>query len=171
MLHAVAESHALERVRGLVAPLPGRHPRVDQRQLDVVQRVRPGEQVERLEDEPDLLVADAGQFIVGQIAHLLAVEPVLAAGGRIEAADEVHERGFPRPGRAHDRHELVLLDLDFHAAQGVHDLATHVVIAGQLVGQDQDFRQRRVAGAERHRLGAGHRECPRSASSWARAMR
>src|SRR2546427_2884130 len=35
-------------------------------------------------------------------------------------------------------------------------------IPGQLVGEDHDVRQRRVAGAERHRLGlgAGHRACP-----------
>src|SRR5213080_1207978 len=69
------------------------------------------------------------------------------------------------------RQPIRFMSVDFHDAQGVHDLATHVVIPGQLVGQDQDFRQRRVAGAKRHRLGAGHRECPTSASSWARAMR
>src|SRR2546422_6560574 len=38
-------------------------------------RSRPREQIERLEHEPDLFVANPGQLIVGQVAHLLAVEP------------------------------------------------------------------------------------------------
>src|SRR2546427_6841919 len=58
-------------------------------------------QVERLEDEADPLVADPGQFIVGQIGDLLAVEPVLASGRRVEAADQVHERRLPRARRSH----------------------------------------------------------------------
>ena len=33
---------------------------VDQRQLDVVQRRRAGKQIERLENEADLLIADTG---------------------------------------------------------------------------------------------------------------
>src|SRR6266511_3657067 len=173
VVHAVAQAHAFEGPRGLGAPLPGRHPGVDQRQLHVVERVGAREEVELLEDEPDLFVPDARQFVVRQIAHLLAVEPVLAGSGRVEAPDQVHERGLPRARRAHDAHELVLLDLDVDPPQRAHHLAAHIVIPGQLVGQDHDVRQRRVAGAESHRLGegAGHRGCPTSASTCARAMR
>jgi len=68
-----------------LAPPARRHAGVDQRQLDVVQRVGARQQVERLEDEPDFLVPDAGQLIVSQIADLLPVKPVLAARRRIEA--------------------------------------------------------------------------------------
>ena len=39
VVHAVAEAHARERLGGLVAALARRQPGVDQRQLDVVQRV------------------------------------------------------------------------------------------------------------------------------------
>src|SRR2546427_10703176 len=121
---------------------------------------------------PDLLVADAGQLVVRKVRDLLAVEPVFAGGGRVEAADQVHQGRLPRARRPHDRHELVLADLDVDAAERPHHLAAHVVIPGQLVGEDHDVRQRRVAGAECHRLGlgAGHRACPTSASTWPRGM-
>src|SRR5207245_10640629 len=37
--------------------------------------------------------------------------------------------------------------------QRAHHLAAHVVVPGQLVGEDHDVRQRRVAGAERLEVG------------------
>src|SRR3989441_139101 len=146
--HAVAEPHALQRPRGLLAACLRRHARVDQRQLHVVERGGARQQVERLEDEPDFLVADARQLVVGEVAHLLAVEPVLARGGSVEAADEVHEGRLPRSRRAHHGHVLVLADLEAHAPQRAHDLAAHVVVAGELVREDHDVRLWRVAGAE-----------------------
>jgi hypothetical protein len=45
---------------------------VDQGQLDVVQRVGAGQQVEGLEDEADLAVADVGQFVVAHRRDILA---------------------------------------------------------------------------------------------------
>ncbi len=53
-----------------------------------------GEQIEGLKDEADLLVADAGELVVVQLADQLAVEPVFALGRGVKAADEVHERGL-----------------------------------------------------------------------------
>ena len=68
----------VERVGRERAPLLGAHAGIDQRQLDVVQRGGAGQQVEGLEDEPDLLVADPGQLVVAQLRDPVAVEPVLA---------------------------------------------------------------------------------------------
>ena len=47
-------------------------------QLDIVQRGGAGEQVEGLEDEADFLVADAGEFVVVQLADEVTVQPVVA---------------------------------------------------------------------------------------------
>src|SRR2546422_2369841 len=148
VLHPVPEPHALQRPRRLRATRLRPEPRVDERQLHVVQGGRAGEQVERLEDEADLLVADPGQLIVGQIGDLLPVEPVLAAGRRVEAADQVHERRLPRARRSHHRHVLIAPDLDADATQRPHDLRPHVVLARELVRKDDDVGQRRVAGVE-----------------------
>src|SRR6267378_1615706 len=94
VLHPVPQPHPLERPRRPDAARGATEPRVNQRQLHVVQRGRTGKQVERLEDEADLLVADPGQLIVGQIGDLLSVEPILPCGRRVETADQVHERRF-----------------------------------------------------------------------------
>jgi hypothetical protein len=99
-----------ERFLGALDALRRRGAVVDQRQLDVVQRGGAGQQVEGLEDEADLLVADARQLVVVQFADQLAVEPVAALGGRVEAADQVHQRGLAGAGGAHDGDVLVVLD-------------------------------------------------------------
>ena len=85
---------AIERFLGALQALFGGDAGVDQRQLDIVQRGRTGKQVEGLEDESDFLVADAGELVVVQFADQLVVQPVIALAGRIEAADQVHQRRF-----------------------------------------------------------------------------
>ena len=110
---------------------------VDERQLDVVQRGGAGQQVEGLEDEADLLVADAGQLVVVQLADQLAVEPVFALGGRVQAADQVHQRGLAGAGGAHDGDVLVVLDAHGDAAQRLHLLlGAHVVGAPEVLDDD-----------------------------------
>src|SRR3989442_365985 len=148
VLHPIPQRHALQRPRGPRAPCRGPKPRVDEGQLHVVQGGRAGQQVEGLEDEADLLVADPGQRIVGQVGDLLPVEPVLTAARRVEAADQVHERRFPRARGSHHCHILVTPDLDADAAQRAHDLRPHVVRARELVGEDDDVGQRAVARVE-----------------------
>ena len=55
------------------------------------------------------------------------VEEELAAGGYVEAADDVHQRRLARAGGAHDRDEVAPLDDERDAAEGVHlDVAHHV---------------------------------------------
>ena len=171
MVHPIAQAHLLQGPLRAFATLFRGHSGVDERQLDVMQRVGARQQVERLEDEADFLVADTRQLVVAQIAHLLAVQPVLAARRGIEAADQVHQGGFPRAGWAHARDEFILLDLDIDAAQCVYDFGAHLVLARQVMRQNHGIGRRRVARAERERLYAGHNVRPTTASTCARAMR
>src|SRR5262249_61572244 len=83
------------------APLARRYARVEQGQLDVLERGNPRQQVERLEDEADLAAADAGESVAVEPGHVLAVDQIAALGGRVEAAEEIHERGLSRSRRAH----------------------------------------------------------------------
>ena len=140
MLHAVAEPHQLERLLGAPAALLVLDPGVDQRQLDVVQGVGPRQEVEGLEHEPDLLVANARQLVVGELPDLLALERVGAAGGRIEAADQVHERRLARARGAHDRDVLVGLDVEVHPVQRVDLLGADLVETLQATDRDQHGR-------------------------------
>ena len=78
VVHAVGQAHPLQRRRGPVAALPPAHAGVHQRQLHVVQRGGPGQQVEGLEHEADLAVPYPGERVVAEPRDFLAVEPVLA---------------------------------------------------------------------------------------------
>ena len=76
VVEAVAEPDALERGGGQRArvALPAAAV-VEQRQLDVLQRARARQQVEALEDEAELLVADVGELVLAQPVDAHAVEP------------------------------------------------------------------------------------------------
>ena len=175
VLDPVAQPHPRERIAGERPALLRAQAGVDQGQLHVVQRRGPWQQVEGLEHESDLLVPDPGQLVVVQLGHPVAVQPVLAAGRAVEAADQVHEGGLARARRAHDGDELVLPDDHVDAAERVHHLAADVVVALQIPGDDHGIpgNVRREHG---HPLGgigerSGHRVRPISASIWALARR
>src|SRR5688572_25658348 len=85
---------------------------VKQRQLDVLDCGSPRQQVETLEHETDAAVAYRGERVPRQARDFLFGEGVLTARRRIEAAEQVHERGFAGARRAHDRDELAGLDVD-----------------------------------------------------------
>ena len=66
VVHAVREPDRLERRLGAGAPLGPRHAAVDERQLDVRERGRARQELEGLEDEADLAVAEVGERVVRQ---------------------------------------------------------------------------------------------------------
>jgi hypothetical protein len=93
---------------------------VVQRQLDVLQRRGARQQVEVLEHEADLPIADGGAGVGRQLGDGCARQPIGALRRPIEAAEDVHERRLARPGGAHDGDELAARDVERHAAQGLH---------------------------------------------------
>ena len=93
---------------------------VKHRQLDVFQRGGAREQVEALEDEADLLVADVGQLVAVERRNVHAVQQIIAAGRAVEAADHVHQRGFARAAGAHEGDKFAGQDFQRHAAHGMH---------------------------------------------------
>jgi hypothetical protein len=58
---------------------------VDERQLHIAQRVGPREEIERLEDKPDLAVADVRELVVLHCRDIVAIELVSSRGRRVEA--------------------------------------------------------------------------------------
>ena len=77
----------------------------------VLERGQRRDQVEVLEDEAHLAGPDAGPLALAQGHHVAAVEGQLGARavvqvGRVEQAQDVHERALARSGRAHDRDHL-----------------------------------------------------------------
>ena len=94
VVDAVTKPDAVQRVQSNFAPLFRADPRIDQRQLDIVQGIGARQQIERLKNEADLPISNLGQLIIVHLAHVRAVELVTSGAGRIQAADQVHQRGF-----------------------------------------------------------------------------
>ena len=111
--------------------------RVDQRQLDVLERRGARQQVERLEDEPDLAVADLRARRRGRGPRRRrrrgSSGPTV---GPVEAADDVHERALAGARRAHDGDELARRDRERHAVQGAHLDLAHAVDADEVLDAD-----------------------------------
>jgi hypothetical protein len=116
---AVAEAHAVERPHGLLAPGAPVDAGIDHRQLHIAQRIDPRQQIELLEHEADLAVAQPREPVRIEGFDGGAGEAIRAAGGPVEAAHEVHEGGFAGARGAHHRDELPGLDLERHAGERV----------------------------------------------------
>ena len=119
VLHAVAHAHALERIGDALLALGRRHAAVRERQLDVLVDREIADQVERLEDEADLAVADAGALRRRELRDRLAGERVLAVGRRVEQAEDREQRRLAAARRSFHRDVLARLDLDVDVLKGV----------------------------------------------------
>jgi hypothetical protein len=75
------------------------------------------EEVERLEDEPDALVAQPRQRLVVQLLGRLAVDDHLALVGPVEAADDVEQRRLARARLADHRDQFAGGDVEGDATQ------------------------------------------------------
>src|SRR2546423_3209683 len=119
MAGAVQDPDRIER-RHRSLPPPLVFAGVDQGHLDVVDGARPRNQVEGLEHEPDLSIADPGQLVVSQRRDVIAVQDVATRGRLVEAADQVHQRALARTRGAHDGDELTLRDMKGKALERRH---------------------------------------------------
>ncbi len=113
-----------------------------------------GQEVEALEHEADLLVADQCQSPLVEPGDVDAVEQVPTELGPVEAAEDVHERRLAAPARAHDGHELAALDRDADPAERVHARFTQVVVLVDVLDADEQAGRRGPLASE-FRPGSG----------------
>ena len=124
--------------------------RVERGQFDIFQRGGAGKQVESLKDETDLAIADGRQFLLGQFRDGDTFQQVAAAGGLVQAAQNIHESGFAAAAGAHDGHELAALDANIDAAQRVHLGFAQIVVFVHVINLDEVRASRfRRAGSPR----------------------
>src|SRR5690606_771912 len=101
--------------------------RQQQRQLHVLLRAERGHQVVELEYVSDVLAAPGRQLARTHAIDALPGNLDLAAGGRVQAADEVQERGLARTRGAHQRDEITGGDVQVQAVQHVDLLRAALV--------------------------------------------
>ncbi len=130
VVQAVGHAHRRQRPFGAAAALGAVQAGVGERQFDVGERGGAGDEVEGLEDEAELAVAQVGELVLVEVVGVGAVDQVAPAGGDVEAAKDVHQRALAAAGAAHDRDEVAALDAQRDAAQRWHaDRADRVGLA------------------------------------------
>ncbi len=101
MMKAVTESELLQQPHRPVPTRGRRHARVDGWDLDIFQSGFRGHEVIALKDKSKGLTTQARLFILGHRGHVAALEAERTAGRTIEAAEQMHERGFAGTRRPH----------------------------------------------------------------------
>jgi len=111
----VGQSDLLERVGRVLLACPDEltHER------HVLLRGERGDEVEELEDETHFGAAVLGQGRLVETAHLGSVDHDHPGSGRLDTADDVHQRGLARTARTEHHHELPSLDLERGVLEGV----------------------------------------------------
>ena len=118
--------------------------RAEHRNLDVAADVEVGQQVVKLEYEPDLVSP-----VTGQVPFVREVDPVdddLAAVGTVERREQIQQGRLPRSRRAGDRNELVAGNRQRDAVEGAH------VRAIERLHDVGDFDRRVASRGKHHRL-------------------
>src|SRR5262245_28462209 len=128
-MHAVRQTDVRQRVQGDLFPILCVHAGINQRQLDIAQRVGARQQVEGLKHETDFLVPNLGQLVVIHFTDVDSVQVVAARGGRVQAAQQIHQGRFARAGRPHDGDVFAALNLQRHLTQRVNSFRSHLVKA------------------------------------------
>jgi hypothetical protein len=114
---AVANAHLVHGFSHPRLALGGRDAVVQQRQFDVLCHRQFFDEVEALEDEADVLLAQSRQPGFAGPRDLFPMQPELTLVGSVEQADEVQQRALAAAAGAHDGGELAGLHGEVDAAQ------------------------------------------------------
>lgn len=107
--------------------------RVQRRQFRVLERRSASQQIEALENESNLLIADQGQGLFVVPRNIGPFEEIAAGTRLVETTEYVHERGFAASARAHDCHKFAAMDPQTDTAQGMHTGFTKFVVFMNLL--------------------------------------
>ena len=112
MIDALSEADEIAAVRrARVLRLPARPAPQMQRQGDVLGGRQRRQQVEELEDEPDLVAPHARQRVVGRAAPAAARRSTRRPSSADRGTHDVQQRRLARPRRADDRHHFAPVDV------------------------------------------------------------
>lgn len=124
----VGQADELEQLQRPALPLGAGCAGVDERQLDVLEQVEAGQEVEGLEDEADVDVARLGALAFVEAGYVSPAEEVVAARRPVQESENVHERRLAAAARPHEGHVLTLVHGERHALEGLE------LAAGEAVG-------------------------------------
>ena len=97
VLRPVADVHAFEYLCDFLFPLRCADVEVAQRKFDILIDIEFVDEVEALEHESDVSLAELRAVLLLEFRHLVAEEFVTAAGRVVEQAEDVQQGGLPAP--------------------------------------------------------------------------
>ncbi len=97
------------------------------REGHVLQRVQRWNQVKRLKDEAEDLIANRRQLVLGQVRDIQVIDANTPCGRLIEAGEDAQQRRFAAAAAAHDHDKLAWVDGKGHVVQhgNLHDRQSH----------------------------------------------
>src|SRR4029450_9957409 len=108
-----------------------------ERKRDVLFRIQHREEVEELEDEPDVSTPELRQIRIAELRDLLSGDRYAPRSRLVQPCEVVHQRRFSGAGRPHDRSEAPALDVDRDAAERIHARLS-LPVAPRHVARDND---------------------------------
>ena len=108
-----------------------------QRNVNVRLGIEGGQQVELLENESDLVLAQPGAVGVGKLREVGAVNHHATRVGARKSAQQVEKRGFAAARGAYDADKFSLLHIKGDTPQGGNIDLAHAVGLAQLHGFDE----------------------------------
>jgi hypothetical protein len=132
MVRALGEAHALE--RGARFWRVG-HRVVVLRDHHVLECGEMRKEMKLLEDDADLLAAEAHALVLGHRRQLLAVDPEAASRGFVEGAEQIDQRALARAGGPHHREPFAGVDAQVHLIERLE----RAVMARDTFEPDQRF--------------------------------
>ena len=106
----MADVHPLQDGSYHLLALGGLHTEVGEREFDILEDVQLIYQVEALEDEADIALANLRALLFFEVANFFVAQVIVALGGVVEQAQDIQERGFAATRGAHDGDELAILN-------------------------------------------------------------
>jgi hypothetical protein len=140
MVRAVGKADLVKERQGAAPALGRRHTGIEQRQLDIVQGGRSGQQIKALKDKAEFVAADGGPLARTEAADLDPVQPVPTGSRRVEATQQVHECRLARPRGSDHCNELTPVDRQADTVESPDEPAANAIAVAQSFNLDERHR-------------------------------
>src|SRR5688500_2453657 len=117
MVHSLRQTDHAQRRFGMSPTLFLRQRRQDERQFDVLQGRKHGNEIVKLKDKTHVARAPYRQLGLVQFGDIGAGDEDSSRGGLIYPRYKIEKRSLAGAGRAHERDEFALLDIQINIAQ------------------------------------------------------
>ncbi len=112
----VSQPHQIEQIQGAGFTFSrGDFPGKVHRQEDIFQNGKGWQQLEKLENDPQVAAAPTGHLTFAKLVQRRAIHPHFTAGRPVDAGDHIQQGGFTAPRLADDADKFAALETQVNA--------------------------------------------------------